>query len=249
MTRTRDPDEPMSGADEAPSSKDPATVLSNQARLARDERSAALRALAGRLAHQLRNPLAAVRAACSSLRAEIEDTDQRETLDLTLQEIDRMLNFVRTTVQTIPIHNEKPQPVDVAAETADVIDITRPGHADGARIRLGADRGVRCRLPREGLRVAVYSMLDHLASVSAVQAIEVGVSHQDGHALIQFDVSAGQPGDAVLDTGMTVPMGWTQPVGLLVAERFARDLGGCLLRAETSSTTQTFTLDLPCPDV
>ena len=48
------------------------------ATLVRQQCSAALRALAGRLAHQIRNPLAAIKAACGSLREELQDPDHQQ---------------------------------------------------------------------------------------------------------------------------------------------------------------------------
>lgn len=245
----RDPGKPADDAAPLPSPEDTTGTLSVQAQLARDERSAALRALAGRLAHQIRNPLAAVRAACSSLRSEIDDPDQRETLDLTLQEIERMLSFVKATVQAIPDHREPPQTLDASAETADVVRIVGPGHAGGPLIQLADNEPLYCTLPRDDLRVAVYSVLDHLAGVSNVDVIQVAVTRSERRALIRFTVHGGTPGEGVLTTGMAGPAGWMQPVGLLVAERFARDQGGCLMRSDSGDTCQTFTLDLPCADV
>lgn len=249
MKNSRELEKPAGDATSAPPSGDQAKPLLHQAQLAREERSAALRALAGRLAHQLRNPLAAVRAACSSLRSDSDDVDQRETLDLTLQEIDRMLGFVKATVQAMPDDHEESQVIDVSAEMADVVGIVQAGHADQTLIHLTENRSLRCRLPRNGLRVSIFSVLDHLAGVANVDAIHVDVRGNGDRVLIRFAVSGGSPDDNALTTGMMVRNGWAQPVGLLVAERFARALGGDLSRADDDATGQIFTIDLPCADV
>jgi len=216
-----------------------------QVYLARAERDAALHALAGRLAHQIRNPLAAVRAACSSLRSEVDDSEQRETLDLAMQEIDRMLGYVKATVQMIPEHSEKAQPIDAAAEAADVVDIARSELPEDIPITMRKSGGLRCALPRDGLRVAMYSMLDHLAAVSDVNSIHVEVAREGDRVFIAFAVSGGDSSDSALTTGMISPTGWVQPIGMLVAERFARQFGGHLLRSDTDGTSRTFTLDIP----
>ena len=242
------PDQRQSAAD-APQRLAQSELLSAQARLAHDARSASLRALAGRLAHQIRNPLAAVRAACSGLRAEIDDTDQRETLDLTLVEIDRMLGLVKATVQTIPDMDERPQTIDIGAETADVIDIMRGSHNTEVRFGLNSAGALRCCLPRHQLRATVYSILDHLAAFTRAGAIDVGISGGSGRVAIHFSIAGGMSGDAALTTGTMSPTGWVQPMGLLVAERFARDAGGRLQHADSGDSGQTFTLDLPCRDV
>lgn len=242
MSNERDPDSMDTGTPEAPS-ESLTDALSTQARLAREERSAALRALAGRLAHQIRNPLAAVRAACSSLRHELEDADQRETLDLTLREIDRMLGFVKATVQTIPDRNETPRAVDLAAETAAVVDVVQSGGITGFPIRLATAGKPWCSAPRNGLRAAVFSLLDHFADVAEVAAVDVSVQDNGERAQLRFAVH-GSATD-----GAAAPGGWSQPIGLLVAERFARDAGGLLRRSDDGGGRHTFTLDLPRADV
>lgn len=223
-----------------------ADSLPTQARLARDERTAALRALAGRLAHQIRNPLAAVRAACSSLQAEIEDAEQRETLELTLNEIDRMLGFVKATVQTLPEHVERPVMIDVVAETRDVIDIVGSGHEDTMDIQISGVHELTCSLPRDGFRVSVYSILEHIVGSPGVDRVAVDVSLRGGRVLIRFDIPVSDTLDDPLSDGVADLGGLTHPVGLLVAERFARDLGGYLSRSAAGDTRQSFTLALPC---
>jgi two-component system sensor histidine kinase PilS (NtrC family) len=214
--------------------------------LARDERHAALRGLAGRLAHQMRNPLAAVRAACHGLRSEIVDADQRETLDLMLVEIDRMLGFVDATVRNSPAADERPEAIDVTAEISDVIRIATSGFRDPPEIILSGAPCDACVLPRNGLRVSVYSLLEDLAVIPSVTHIAVTPSYADGRAVIRFAVSGAQAGDPGLSNGMTVPVNSFQPVGLLVAERFVRDRGGRLARSDDGGQTQTITLELPC---
>lgn len=246
MDKAPEPGQSEATPTASPPQGDQLDLLSCQAQLASDARSASLRALSGRLAHQIRNPLAAVRAACSGLRAEIQDADQRETLDLTLVEIDRMLGFVKATVQTIPDASEKPEPLDVGAETADVVEILRASHTTGTQFRVIRQTAPYCSLPRHSLRAAVYSILDHLAEVADVDAVDVDIISDDGRVQVRFSVVGGMSSNAALATGMMSPTGWVQPVGLLVAERFARDHGGCMLHANNGENIQTFTLDLPC---
>lgn len=228
---------------------DLANALSVRSRLARDERGAALRAIAGRLAHQIRNPLAAVRAACSSLHADIEDPEQRETLELTLKEIDRMLTFVSATVQTTPINLEKPQAINIRTELANVVDIVRSGYADQPTIELHGDKSIDCLLPRDEFRLSVYSLLEHLIGATSLTGIAVHAGTADGKALIRFDVRGASSNDVALTNGMVAAQNGLQPVGLLVAERFARDLGGRLMRSDDGDNTQTFSLELPCTNV
>jgi nitrogen-specific signal transduction histidine kinase len=219
---------------------DPAEVLFVQAQLARAGRNNALHALAGRLAHQIRNPLAAVRAACGGLQAEIEDCEQRETLDLMLQEIDRMLAHVRSTVQSIPGHDEPVSTVNLWQEVVDVARIVGLGHPHTPGISLSGDQQVTCELQRNAFRVAVYSIIDHLVDVSRVDAMRIALARAGDVAAIEVSVSGGDTADDSLSAT------WVQPVGLLVAERFARNHSGHLTRTDGGADQTVFTLRLPC---
>jgi C4-dicarboxylate-specific signal transduction histidine kinase len=241
-TRTRKPNADRPGK--------PATATDDQleiyARLADDGRDAALRALAGRLAHQLRNPLSAVRAACSGLRAEIEDAEQRETLELSLHEIDRMLGFVTATVKSLPASTEPKVDVDVGVETADVVAILRDAHPQAGPIVLGDIEEASCHLPRNELRATLHNLIMQLAATREVTKLQLGVSCDDGMARVSLEVTADAIGDSGLSTGMTTPSGWLQPTGLLVAERFVRDVGGRLSRSEAGTSGIRFILEIPC---
>lgn len=228
-------------------------LIGLQAQLAHDERNAALLALAGRLAHQVRNPLAAVRAACSGLCEEIEDPEQLETLDLILQEIDRMLGHVRSTVQSIPVPPDSAREVDVWAELLEVVEMARAGRLQGLKLELGNGPSLPTRLPRDRLRVALFSLIDHLAEVAGATGIRIDAECAEDRLLVSFCVSAPANDDlsaaAAPSQLQRAATGWVQPVGLLVAERFARDMGGRLQQASNSDAELTLTLDLPCADV
>lgn len=219
--------------------------LSVQSRLASDERDAALRALAGRLAHQIRNPLSAVRAACSGLLAEIDHPEQRETLELSLGEIDRVLSFVTATVKTMAEHVEQPVNIDLGAELADVIAVAQMANAGPARVRLDETGALPCRMPRDGLRAALYSLVEHLTQATHTEAVVVDLAQRDDQALISFAVTGADLGGDNLTTGMMSPTAWVQPVGLLVAERFARGFGGRLTRKDSGDNRLEFVLELP----
>ena len=204
-----------------------------------------MRALAGRLAHQIRNPLSAVRAACSGLLAEIDHPEQRETLELSLGEIDRVLSFVTATVKTMAEHVEQPVNIDLGAELADVIAVAQMANAGPARVRLDETGALPCRMPRDGLRAALYSLVEHLTQATHTEAVVVDLAQRDDQALISFAVTGADLGGDNLTTGMMSPTAWVQPVGLLVAERFARGFGGRLTRKDSGDNRLEFVLELP----
>jgi signal transduction histidine kinase len=203
-----------------------------------------LRALAGRLAHQLRNPLAAVKAACGGLHAELDDPDHLDRLELTLHEVDRMLAHVTSTVQSVDDLSEKAGPVDLLQEVQAVIAIMQLGHAiriDPAS--LTQQQPPKCQLPRTKFRVALFSLFDQLSRSAGTIHISIEVESQGDRAHLNIVVPSG-PHDAAYTQNTVEPSG----IGLLVAERFARDHGGKLSRM-TADHSLTLTLDFPCNHV
>lgn len=220
--------------------------LTAQARLARSERAAALQALAERLARQLQRPLEAIRRSCGDLHAEVEDIDQRETLALALIEIDRMLGHVTETLQSLPDRREGPTRIDLGQVLADVVAISQLGPGVETRLDIEGE-DVICELPRDSLCVALFSILDHLAAIIGVGTIDIAVTtdEQTGQTLsLEFVAHETRESDGWPDDERPVA-GGRYPVGLLVGERFASDLGGQLMRTQAGERTRDIRLVVP----
>lgn len=206
--------------------------------LARQERCAALRAMAGRLAHEMRNPLAAVRAACGSLREEIADDDHKYRLELTLQEVDRVLGLITDMVQAARCEAETPTNLHPAAEINQAATLVQMLHpAASLSLPPLTDAVEPCRLPRNGLRVAVYSLLDYLfGSLPGVQ-VSITLTQQPDLLHVHFAVTGMDAAPALSSNPAAV--------GLLVAERYARDTGG-RLQQDIHEENLHLTLELLC---
>lgn len=214
------------------------TPVSSPVDILRDERDAMLRALASRLAHETRNPLAAVRAACSSLLEEMTVPDHRYRLELTLGEIDRALAAVTRAVKAVSA------PVEPALESSpeqllqDAVDAARILHPR-ARIEFNpGPTGPFCELPRAALRAAVLGLLDHLIGQSRDGRITLRVQRGDD----ALRIHAGPvPVDAEITPG-------TDALAMVVAERFVRDTGGRLHQNDTDGLRHVV-LEIPCRHV
>ena len=219
----------------------PPQALCAHATLARQERTAALRALAGRLAHQIRNPLAAIHAACGSLRAELDDPDHQHRLDLTLQEVDRVLMLVSATVNAVTDAPEPARDLDLVQELRDVVRLQQQSRNDPSPVHLGGVATVPCRLPPNRLRVALYSLLDHLIDTMP-RPLSIEIRHTADRCVIQF---LGADENAEDAPPQLQRFGEVQDIGILVAERFARDTGGRLSRTAANGG-RGVTLELAC---
>ncbi len=201
--------------------------------IVRDERDAALRALTGRLAHELRNPLAAVRAACSSLHDDVRDTDHRYRLALTLREVDRVLESISATVLSVARPQEPTVDLDPAPVVQSAVAAARSLHRS-AQLAFSSDpAGPLCQLAEEGFRTAIFAVLDHLISTEKADAVAVRLARPVGRLQVQFTPVPARTGFAQLG------------LGLLVAERFSRDAGGQLQWPDDDGPN-CLTMDLPC---
>lgn len=219
--------------------------LVTQARLARGERGAALNALAGRLAHQMRNPLAAIRAACGGLQSEITDPDHRETLTLTLREVDRMLKLVSATVQATTAQAEKPRVTDLAGEIRGLIEILNDAHGDLVTAAFPNDRTLPCAVPRTSFLVAVFSLLEYILENLCATRITARISESSERVRLVFEAIGAAAAEMSDGCGPGVAGNGSSSVGLLVTERFARDVDGHLTHVSTDDGQHTYTLDLP----
>lgn len=198
--------------------------------IVRSERDAALRVLAGRLAHELRNPLAAVRAACSGLHDDVQEADHKHRLELTLGEVDRVLAVITEAVNSVSFLAEKSVDQDPIPLAMAAINAVRALHP-AARIHFSTDTdGPPCKLAREGFRAAIFSVLDHLISSLKDATVGLQLTRESGRLRLQF-----------------TPAPENEPVpamGLLIAERFARDNGGQL--TWPGGDDNCLTMELPC---
>ncbi len=225
-------------------------MLQTHASLARQERTAALRVLTGRVAHQMRNPLAAIQAACSSLRMELPDPDHRERLDLILHEVARVLALISAEIQAFARPSQTAQEVDVVAETAQIVALVGGANPHAARASLRAGGAVSCMAVPADLRIALFSLLGHAIERPGVRAVEIGIDAQGTRAQIAFRLIPADGADlqaALPSIGESHIL--PDDIGLLIAERLARDLGGRLIRQSADGTSQLITLELPCADV
>jgi hypothetical protein len=220
--------------------------VSDHAALARQERAAALRALAAQFAHHVRNRLAATRAVCDNLRLELTDPDHQHRLQLGLNEIDRLLDSVSATVHSVRLGIEDSQPVDVLGDFDDVVRIAVAGREAALPVQLSGPSDLRCLLPRAALRAALYSLLEQLLDDAATEAIHIDVAHAEGTLSIRCAAEgrACRDPDAESTGAPEHAIGHSQ-LGLLVSERFACDMGGQITRAYHDGDC-VYTLALPC---
>ena len=226
-------------------------LLEQQRELAVAERLAAVGELAAGLAHELRNPLAAMQMALNNLRQEIKDADHGERLTLIVNELNRvtaLLNGLLSQTQQEPEHS-----MDLSVGNAVNELATLASYQIGKNIQLQQQipLDLKCRLPAGRLHQAVLNLVLNAAQAIGENKGRITIEaqrHKDQVILSVCDDGPGFP-QSMLENGIrpfsTGRAGGTG-LGLAIVQRFARDLGGEIELANQLPHGARVTLTLPC---
>jgi signal transduction histidine kinase len=229
------------------------TLLEQQSTLASSERLAAVGEMAASLAHELRNPLAAVRMTLSNLRGEIKDEALERRVGLAMRELDRLTALLNQRLSDARHTPERSRPLDLKALVDDLLALLRYQVPEKIRLRADVPAALGCALPRDRLRQALLNLV-----LNAVHAIgrrpgEVGIrARREGGGLViaVSDDGPGFPPD-VVESGprpfVTGREGGTG-LGLAIVRRLALDLGGEVALENTEPCGARVRLVLPCND-
>jgi two-component system, NtrC family, sensor kinase len=230
-------------------------LLEQQRNLANAERLAAVGEMMARIAHELRNPLAGVKMACTNLRnelaEELPDKDYTERVNIVAVEIDRIIAVLNAMLDQSRHSPEPLSRVNIGQAVADLLTLVRyqiPG-----RITLSQDipDALVCRLPDAMLRQALLNLL--LNAQQAIGDNEGSIivrAHNDDDKL-QLLVCDDGPGfsEDMLETGIRAFVSHRPDgtgLGLSMVQRFARAQGGGVKLSNHKPHGACVTLELPC---
>lgn len=221
-----------------------------RARLVDAERLAALGQISTAVAHEIRNPLAAIRMTVQLLKERAADDRMREDCELLMREASRLELFLDDLLAWGRPDPGVRDPVDMTAVIADVCDL-EAARADHLRVAL--DRTVAEGLPAvRGDRRRLTQVCANLV-LNALQAVGTG-----GRVAVHASASAGGLVIDVRDSGAGVaaamaeelftPFVTSKPngtgLGLALSQRIAREHGGSLGYLREHDET-VFRLTLP----
>lgn len=252
-----DRDVPVAGADEigvlAGAFRDMlAGLRDSRAKLVQAERLAALGQIATAVAHEIRNPLAAIRLTVQLMGEEAHDTRLREDCDMLMREAARLELFLDDLLAFARPDPGVREPVDLAGVVADVCDLEQ-ARADHLGVAL--TRAVAPELPRvlgdrrRLVQVCANLMLNAIQAAGPGGRVEVrAAAESPGVALAVTDTGPGVPPE-VADRLFT-PFVTSKPngtgLGLALSSRIAREHGGDLVYRREGDRT-VFALTLPAP--
>lgn len=166
-----------------------------------DEKGRATEAFLADLAHELKNPVAAVRASAESLESGAVDDERARRLSKVLSDSSRRLDALVTQLLELAraeagLEGEEREVVDVSALICGVVEHTAADvrYAD-VRFSLDVTNGARVRGVSHRLESAVRNLVDNAASFAGSEGeVTVRVGVTAGHVVV--DVRDSGPGIA-----------------------------------------------------
>ena len=208
-------------------------LVAQRAELARVERLAAVGEMAASLAHEVRNPLAAIRAACRSLIEDAGEEETREKLRMIDEEVASLVNVVNRELRSTRYHPETPDRTDLSQLAGNLVNLVKYQIPDSVTLRMNVPDSVMARLPPNGLRQALLNLIRN--SQEALQGQEgdicITIGEPGARNVVEIQVEDTGPGfpREILENGIhrfTTSKEDGTGLGLAIVERYVRDQGG-----------------------
>lgn len=217
-----------------------------EAELAQRSRLAGLGDLAARMAHELRNPLTAIKMQLELLERRV-DEDERARIKGLLDEIRRLELIVHSTLALGGARATNPTPTDAGALVREVAELLQPSLAH-RHIDLDCEIADLPKVPADPdqIKQVLLNLLNNAAeALGSGGRIRIAADMVDG-GNVDISIEDSGPGmaGAKPGPGSSKPLGLG--LGLTISEEIAKRHGGSLRHARSDTLGGAkFTLSLP----
>jgi two-component system sensor histidine kinase PilS (NtrC family) len=153
--------------------QDVTQVVEMEAELRRTERMAAVGQLSASLAHEVRNPLAAISGSIQMLQGRLPDFDgsrqPAKLMDIALREIDRLDRLIAEFLRYARPGPLNLRAVGVGGAIADVLEIFEAGRPETVEVRSSLETDLGVRADPDQLRQVLWNLV-----INAAQAMPEG---------------------------------------------------------------------------
>jgi len=229
-------------------------LLAQQRSLASAERLATVGEVTAGLAHELRNPLAAIQMTLSNLRKEMATAEQAERFDLMIAELKRLTRLLNDVLSDARQAPEPKRIVALATVVEELLALARYQLPTHVRMECSITNDFICRLPEDRLRQALLNLILNAAEALGEHPGTVAVSASRADQRLRLEICDDGPGFSrdLLDTGIRPFVTGHEHgtgLGLAMVRRFVADIGGELRIANHAPHGACVTLDLPCGEL
>lgn len=202
--------------------------------LSNAEKLAAVGEIAARIAHELRNPLAGVRAALNNLQNEIGDPSHAKRLSLVNSELKRMTSLLNDLLEHSSHMPEPLTEIDLVAAVREVGTLAELQLDRQVSVHYILAPGLRCRVPEDRFRHAILNLMLNSGHAIGQKDGTITVEARPGeNRSIRIVVADDGPGfsqdviDSATQSFVSRRIHGTG-LGLAIVRRFAQDLGGSI---------------------
>ena len=232
--------------------KDVTEVRNLQEKVLQAERLSAVGEMAAMAAHEIRNPLTAIRGFLQILTSKVKEEEHLRYLRLVLEEADRMNNLVRQMVAFAKPVVEPEGSVDINRLVQESILLAFPSDKPNMRLVVNLDPSIPpIRIKPQAMKQVFINLINNSVEAmadSGVLTISTEAMLQEGYiAILTKDTGCGIPlslHDQVFQPFMTTKargMG----LGLSICHRIVQGHGGRITLASSRGRGSTFVILLP----
>jgi hypothetical protein len=170
----------------------------------------------------VRNPLAAIGAACRSLIEDAQDEDSRARLQMIDDEVGRLGDLVNRQLRRTRHRPEEAEPVDLTQLVGNLMCMMKYQMPDAIHLRTDLPRRLMARLPSNGLRQALLNLI---RNAQEAQARPAAPSECPSGGRGRIEIQSRMPGlgfpMSCWPPGPALPVGQSEGTGLAMAERLS----------------------------
>ena len=264
-------------AEQAPSGhvvifQDVSEVVQMERELRRSERLAAIGELSASIAHEIRNPLAAISGAIQVLRDYVGGTteESKPLMEIVEREVDRLNHLITDFLQFARPERAHPERVEISKVVSDVLEMFESARPANIRVELEIEDSLAARADSEQLRQVLWNLILNGAQampeggilrIAARRSVEASTQGSDSGNRMGRDEKASWVEIAVMDQGSGIssdvmdrvfdPFFTTRPngsgLGLATVHRIVESHGGTVrLDSGVGGWSTLVCVRLPC---